>query len=375
MLRLGLVINPIAGIGGPLALKGSDGVVRKALAQGGKCLANLRAGVTLEQLHPFSKQIQWFTAPGSMGAECLYQHGFESVIVGQLARDQTTAQDTEDFAKALVASSVDLLLFVGGDGTARNIVNAVGSHQLVLGIPAGVKMHSACYAISPQAAARVIAEFMNPMPVSASLQEVRDIDENALRNGLINASYYGDLLVPNNQRYVQQVKNSGELNDDEMKAEIAAGVVDDMDMETLYLVGAGTTPQAIMNELGLENTLLGVDVVFGRQLLMKDATALQLLSLMDRYPNHPKKIILTPTGNQGHIFGRGNQQISVSLLKKVSRENLLVVITPAKLAQINNRPLLIDSGDAELDKAWSFWLPIIIGYRQVAMYPLACGQD
>jgi len=395
-LRLGLVVNPLAGIGGPLGLKGSDGdtIVEKAISLGAQCLANQRVQVALLQLQDYKDEIEWFSAPGIMGEASLVECGFLPTVVGVLENDKTTARDTQYFTKALIEKKLDLLLFAGGDGTARNIFDAIshepnvdeaniyktnaykksGHRQLVLGIPAGVKMHSGVYAISPQAAARIVLEFLASKPVSISVQEVRDIDEEKLRAGKINSQYYGELLVPNDDRYVQQVKNSGELDESAMQIEIATGIIDEMDNEALYIIGAGTTPKALMDELGLANTLLGVDVILGRELIASDIGAPELLSLLERYPYHPTKIVMTATGGQGHIIGRGNQQLSSVLLKKVGKDNICLVITPNKLAALNGRPLLMDSGDLVLDCEWSGWISIITGYQEYTTYPLSSGE-
>lgn len=380
-LRIGLLINPLAGIGGPLALKGSDGdeIVSKALSAGAECLSSQRAEVALSQLSNFSNDIEWFTAPSSMGEHCLKRCGFSFTVVGELSQEKTTAEDTQRIAKELVEQKIDLLLFAGGDGTARNLVDAIaydviGQQQLVLGIPAGVKMHSGVYAISPQAAARVVQEFLQKKPVSISLQEVRDIDESLLREGQVNSKYYGELMVPNDERYVQQVKNSGELDDSAMQMEIAAGIVDQMDNDTVYIVGAGTTPKAVMDELALPNTLLGVDIILGRELIASDLSAAELLDILARYPYHPIQLIMTATGGQGHIIGRGNQQLSSVLLNKIGKDNILLLLTPNKLAALNGRPLLMDSGDKELDRQWQGWIPIITGYQQQSTYPLYSGE-
>jgi predicted polyphosphate/ATP-dependent NAD kinase len=376
-LRIGLLLNPFAGIGGPLALKGSDGdeLVHLALAQGAELKAPQRLQQCLQLLLPYKEQISWYSAPDSMGELCLREAGFSPTVIGALPNKNTNAQDTFNQALKICAQTIDLLLFVGGDGTARIIFDAVGSEQLVLGIPAGVKMHSGVFAVSPQAAARLLQQFLNAKPVSVSCQEVRDIDEQQLRAGKINSRYYGELLVPNDNRYVQQVKNSGELDDAAMQLDIAAGIVDELDNETIYIVGAGTTPQAVMNELGLPNTLLGVDVVLGRQLIATNVTANALLALVDTHPYHPVKIIITATGNQGYIIGRGNQQLSPSLLQKVGKENILLLVTPNKLANFSGRPLLIDSGDPDLDAQWAGWIKVIAGYRQELVYPLSCGME
>ena len=379
MLKIGLLVNPYAGIGGPMALKGSDGVdVPSVLANGGHCLAAERAGVALDGLQAYMDDICWYAAPGIMGADILRDHGFAYESVGTIQTDMTTAADTERLAIDLIHKGVDILLFVGGDGTARNMVNSLSSSghqkQLVLGIPAGVKMHSGVYTVSPQAAVRLLVALIQQEPVSTAYQEVRDIDEEALRAGKLNSRYYGELCVPNDERYIQQVKNTGRQNEEEVQSEIAASIVDNMEADTLYIVGCGTTPKAVMDELGLPNTLLGVDLVLGRELLAADVTAPELLAWLERYPHHLVVLLITAIGGQGHIIGRGNQQISADVLKRVGKANTVVLMTPSKLAELEKRPLFIDSGDIDIDQQWAGWVTVHTGYQHSAVYPLSCGE-
>ncbi len=379
MLTIGFLLNPYAGIGGPMALKGSDNLdIDKLLQKGGECLASRRAAMAIEGLQPLSSDIRWITAPTVMGEDLLSEQGFSFEVVGHLDGERTSAADTESFIQLLVQQGVDLLLFVGGDGTARNVVNALGScgheQQLSLGVPAGVKMHSGVYTVSPKAATTVLSSLIKQEPVSTALQEVRDIDEQALREGKLNSRYYGELLVPNDHRYVQQVKNTCRQNEEELQLDIAAGVVDDMEDDTLYIVGCGTTPKAVMDELGLENTLLGIDVVLGRQCIAEDVTAAQLQGLLEQYPYHNVKLLITAIGGQGHIIGRGNQQLSADVLLRIGKDNTLVLLTPTKLEEFEQRPLLIDSGDAALDQQWSGLIKLYTGYQQTVVYPLNGGQ-
>jgi predicted polyphosphate/ATP-dependent NAD kinase len=379
MLTIGLLINPYAGIGGPMALKGSDNVdVASLLAAGAQCLATKRAGITLAGLEAVNASIQWLAAPSNMGESLLRQCGYSVQVVGELKAElqaeKTCAKDTERLALQLAEAGVDLLLFVGGDGTAANVFNGLQAggqnQQLVLGIPAGVKMHSGVYTISPQAAAEIITALIQQEPVSTAVQEVRDIDEQALRAGKLNSRYHGELLVPNDLRYVQQVKNTTRLNEEALQLEIAAGIVDDMDNETLYIIGCGTTPKAIMDELGLPNTLLGIDVILGRELIAMDVTAIQLEALLDQYTYHSVNLLITAIGGQGHIIGRGNQQLSAKVLSKIGKQNTRVLLTPRKLAEFEQRPLLMDSGDSSLDQQWAGLMTIYTGYQQTAVYPL-----
>jgi predicted polyphosphate/ATP-dependent NAD kinase len=378
MLRLGLLINPYAGIGGSMALKGSDHVdIPRLIAQGGQCLAEKRVATLLCGLRPYQADIQWLAAPSIMGAAVLTKSEFSVQVVGSLNTAVSSAEDTERLAVALVDAGVDLLLFVGGDGTARNIVNGLRAagyeQQLVLGIPAGVKMHSGVYTVSPQAAIPIVASLVHGEPVSTAIQEVRDIDEEALRQGQLNSRYYGELRVPNDSRYVQQVKNTALPNEQASQLEIAAGIVDEMDNDTLYLIGCGTTPKAIMDELNLPNSLLGIDVLLGRTLIATDVTAIELEALLSQYPYHSVVLLITAIGGQGHIIGRGNQQLSSAVLARVGKHNTRVLIAPTKLAEFEQRPLLIDSGDPVLDQQWSGLITLYTGYQQTVVYPLSNG--
>ncbi len=378
MLTIGFILNPYAGIGGALAMKGSDHInIQQVLAGELECVSADRAGITLKGLQVVKEHIRWLSAPALMGEDVLRHHGFTYEVIGDISDRQTSAGDTERLVKLLLAEKIDLLLFVGGDGTARNVVNALAeSHypdQLTLGIPAGVKMHSGVYTVSPQAATAVINGLASGEPVSTSLEEVRDIDEQALREGRLNSRYYGELWVPNDDRYVQQVKNTSRPDEVALQMEIAAHIVDDMDDETLYIIGCGSTPKAVMDELHLPNTLLGVDVVLGRELLAMDVTAHALETLLEQYPFHPVKLLVTAIGGQGHIIGRGNQQLSTTVLQRAGKSGICVLITPNKLAEFEQRPLLIDSGDPSLDQQWSGLITIYTGYQQTSVYPLSGG--
>ncbi len=378
--RIGLLINPLAGLGGPSALKGSDGkaIVAQALAAGTVALAQQRAAVALQALSDYLPDIHCYCAPGPMGADVARACGFDVSIVGELTSNTTSATDTKRLAGALVATGIDCLVFVGGDGTARDIYHAIGSGQLALGIPAGGKMHSGVYAISPQAAARVLGSLVRGEPVSVSLCEVRDIDEYALRDGRILSQYYGELLVPNDNRYVQQVKNSGRLSEVSCQEDIAATLIDALDAttetETLYVVGPGTTTLAFLVLQGLEGTLLGVDLVRNGQCIACDVDAHTLGAHLTEHTGAVVALI-TATGGQGHIIGRGNQQITAAHWHTIGRENLRVLITPSKLGELAGRPLLMDSGDPLLDRQWSGLIPVLTGYQQSVMYPLSCGDE
>lgn len=364
--RLGLLINPLAGLGGSVALKGSDGTAEQALALGAEPKAELRTLQALDVLKGLPVEI--ITYPGEMGENAARLAGFNPRVVGSITAGKTTAQDTEAAAVALTEQGIDLLLFAGGDGTARNICAVLPEGCPVLGVPAGVKIHSGVYAVTPKAAGEIVAMLVKGELVTLGEQEVRDIDEDAFRQGQVRARYYGELSVPQEHRYLQHVKNGGKESEELVLADMAAEVIERMEPNVRYIMGSGSTVQAIMDELGLENTLLGVDVIEDQQLIARDCTAQQLLELTQDYP---AKIILTVIGGQGHILGRGNQQLSPALIERIGKDNLWVVATKTKLAQLEGRPLIVDSGSPVLDKALAGLIPVITGYRDAVLYRIA----
>jgi predicted polyphosphate/ATP-dependent NAD kinase len=314
-------------------------------------------------------QVEIITYPEEMGEDLARSLGFSVHVVGNIQSGKTTAEDTERAVVELMNEGIDLLLFAGGDGTARNICNALPENFPVLGIPAGVKIHSGVYAVTPKAAGEVVAMLVRGELVTLAEQEVRDIDETAFREGRVRAKYYGELLVPMEHRYIQQVKNGGNKEDESLVlADIAADIVEKMEPDTRYIMGSGSTVAAIMEELGLQNTLLGVDVVENGELIASDCTAQTLLELTEGFK---AKIVVTIIGGQGHILGRGNQQLSPVLIKRLGRENMLVVATKTKLSQLQGRPLIVDTGDDALDKSLAGLIPVVTGYHDAVLYRIA----
>lgn len=369
--KIGLIINPLAGIGGAVGLKGSDGakIVAQALELGAERRALMRTEQVLRKLLPYKERLKIVAAPGEMGADLCRQLQFDYTVAGELSGEQrTTAQDTENCAKVIVAEKVNLLVFAGGDGTARNIVNAVPREQLCLGIPAGVKIHSGVYAVNVHGAVEIIEQLITGQLVSVAESEVRDIDEEAFRLGTVQAKYYGELLTPVEHRYLQHVKCGGREVEALVLQDIADYVIELMDEETLYIIGPGTTTRAIMEALDLPNTLLGVDVIQGRRLLANDVNEQQLLNLTE---NESCKIIVTLIGGQGHILGRGNHQISPNVLRRVGLENLLVISPKSKLQELEGRPLLVDTYDEQLNVSLAGLIEVITGYEDRVAYQVS----
>ena len=364
--KLGLIVNPVAGLGGSVALKGSDGeeTAAKAIALGAEPKSNSRTKAALEVLIPHQSNITIYTVNDEMGEQTAKALGFNTQVVYQ-SNSPTTSDDTEAAARLLQQQGVDLILFAGGDGTARNICHAVEDSVPVLGIPAGCKIHSGVYAITPKAAGRVVEMLVKGELVTLSDADVMDIDEVAFRQGTVKAKRYGEMQVPGEVRYVQAVKNGGKETDELVLADIAAYVVSEMDADTLYVMGSGSTVGAVMEEMGLENTLLGVDLVEDQALVGQDLTAQQLLELTS---GRETKLVITLIGGQGHIFGRGNQQLSPALIKAIGRDNIIVVATKTKLQALNGRPLICDTGDSKLDDELSGYIRVTSGFNDHIMY-------
>ncbi|MBU2966369.1 ATP-NAD kinase family protein [Amphritea sp. 2_MG-2023] len=368
MFRLGLIVNPLAGVGGSVALKGSDGdaTAQKALSMGAEPKANLRTQQALAALAGLD--IELLTYPGEMGEDCARLAGFEPRVIGSITAGQTRAEDTERAAQAMAAQGVDLILFAGGDGTARNICHAIGDSTPVLGVPAGVKIHSGVYAVTPKAAGEVVAMLVRGELVTLADQEVRDIDEAAFREGRVRAKYYGELLVPEEGRFLQHVKHGGREVEELVLDDIAADFAENMQDDVRYIMGSGSTVQALMDNLGLENTLLGVDLIENGELIGQDLTAHQLLDMTAGFDT---KLVITVIGGQGHIIGRGNQQLSPELLRRLGRENIIVVATKSKIKALEGRPLIVDSGDLELNHQLAGLIRVVTGYRDAILYRVA----
>jgi predicted polyphosphate/ATP-dependent NAD kinase len=371
-LRIGLIVNPLAGMGGPLALKGSDGEAIRTYASSldreelTRSMERLQR--TLASLEPVAAECEIVTCAGAMGQQALEATSFDFRLIGDSPTGLSTGADTCRYAQAIRDTGVDILVFVGGDGTARDVFDAVGGNFPVLGVPAGVKMHSGVFAVSPEAAGELLAELSTGGLVGLSLQEVRDIDEEAFRHDTVRSRFYGEMLVPGEGRYLQHTKVGGRESPELVAADIAAWIVEEMEPGCNYLVGPGSTTAAIMQELNLPNTLLGVDIVRDGKLLVADANAQQLL---DAARATQSRIIVTVIGGQGHVFGRGNQQFSPAVIRAVGLENITIVAAKSKIAGLDERPLLVDTNDPLLDKALTGFRPIITGYRDQILYRLA----
>ena len=377
MFKLGLVINPIAGMGGSVGLKGTDGTdaLLRARVLGALPAAQRRAGDALAVIAAAMPTAHIVAAPCAMGADAARAAGFEPTVVDVGASDAsaTTAEHTRRAVREMARLGVDLLLFAGGDGTARDVCNAMSTAAQsipALGIPAGVKMHSAVFALTPRRAGETAARFISGDARNTAEREVMDIDEDAFRQGAVSAALYGYLSVPQDGDAVQSTKAGGAAGDehDAMQG-IAAQIVGDMQADTLYIIGPGTTTRAIADALGIGKTLLGVDVALNGRLVAADANEAELLRLTQ---DTPAKIVVGVIGGQGYIFGRGNQQLSARLIRRVGARNIIVAATRRKLLALGGKPLRVDTGDGALDDALSGYIGVVTGLRETHTYRVAC---
>lgn len=352
-------------MGGRVGLKGTDGqeILQKAIRLAAKPVAPLRATETLKIVVSVKTSFDLLTYPFEMGADVARNCGLKPTVLGSIRSGRTTAADTHNAALELMESHVDLVLFAGGDGTARDICKAVDQRVPVLGIPAGVKIHSGVFAVNPKKAGELTLKFLQSDTLLREA-EVMDVDEVAFRDGRVSARLYGYLQVPYEREFIQPVKSGSAtvLSEQMGQGLIAEYVAENMEANGYYVLGPGTTVKAVADKLGVSKTLLGVDVVRNGKTVALDVNENQLLQLITR---QKVKIIVSPIGGQGFIFGRGNQQISSIVIREVGLKNIIVIATRNKLASVGyGRPLLVDTGDEELDKTLSRYIRVVTGYKE-----------
>lgn len=368
-MRLGLVVNPIAGMGGRLAFKGSDdaALVAAARERGETLVAPARATEALRPLAALDTGLEILAYAGEMGEQEAFGARLEPAVVGAIG-PLTSAQDTRAAAAEMADREVDLLLFAGGDGTAVDIFEAIGERVPVLGIPAGVKMHSAVFAVNPRSAGELAVQLAQDGVRRLRRAEVMDVDETLLRAGSVSARLHGFLNVPDERRHLQSAKARSLGSEARAQEEIAHHLIDNVLGEDTWLIGPGTTTGAVLALLGLEKTLLGVEVIRAGACLLADADERALLGLLE---SEDAGIVVTPVGGQGFLFGRGNQQLSAAVLEKVDREGIVVIATEAKIARLGGAPLRVDTGDPAIDASLAGYTRVVVGYNREIVYPVA----
>ena len=368
MRLLGLIVNPVAGMGGSVGLKGTDGeIIKDAIKLGAKPIVPNRVEVFLSHLKS-KDEFCLLVAPGKMGEELVRGKRVKYKVIGHI-QQQTTAEDTKRIAKLMLEEQIELLIFCGGDGTAIDIFDAIKLKIPVVAIPSGVKMFSSVFALNPKAAAQIVDKYIGET-TDTQEKEILDIDEDAFRDNRLVSKLYGYLKVPKVQNLIQNAKDSSKIGRtiDENKYEIAQQIIETMEKDSLYLLGPGTTVKSITDQLNLDKTLLGVDAIYNKFLVGEDLNENGIIELLDKYQK--VKIIVTPIGGQGFVFGRGNKQFTPKILRRVGKNNIIIIGTEDKIKSL--KCLRVDTGDNETDKMLEGLTKVIIGYKEELICKIDC---
>lgn len=355
---LGLVVNPFAGMGGSVGLKGTDGeeIVKEAVRRGASPHANDKAVGALTLLSTILPGLQILTASGAMGEDAACNAGFRPMVLHRPQQGESTGDDTIAAASAMADRGVDLLLFVGGDGTARDVLTAVDDRVPILGVPAGVKMHSAVFATNPNNAGLLAGLHLTRNPSAIVREaEVMDLDEAAFREDRLSARLFGYAKSPFERRLSQNAKAGAGPGEDAALDAVARQVAAAMQTGRLYILGPGTTTRRVSHALGLPSTLLGVDAVLDGKAIGLDLDECALLQLMQ---HGETQIIVGVLGGQGSLFGRGNQQISAEVIRRTGRDRITVIASIEKLIALGGAPLHVDTGDEEIDALLSGYIRV-----------------
>lgn len=362
MAKLGFLINPIAGMGGAVGLKGTDGqkTLGEAVRRGAKPVALERGARFLKEVKRRDKGLELVVAPGAMGEDLANMIDLHYESIGRIGKT-TTSRDTVRIVHLMRRKKVNLIVFCGGDGTARDFLEGVSSETPVLGVPAGVKIFSSVFSINPTAAAETATAFLAGS-ISTKLGEVVDVDESAYRKNLLSVKLFGHLVIPDSGSLMQGLKSPSYTEENIDLDSGAEYIVEEMIPDVAYVLGPGSTVERIASRLKVKKTLLGVDVVRGDgTLLGRDMDEKALLKIVNK---SPAKIIVSPIGGQGFLFGRGNQQISPAVIRSVGVENMVIVAARSKIEALHPRRLLVDSGDEEVDQKLRGYARVITAYKE-----------
>ncbi len=367
---IGFIINPISGMGGSVGLKGTDGehILQQAIDLGAEPNAINRAREFLKELESIKSRLKFITCPDNMGALILKELNFEyEIVIHPLFNDKeaiisTKAEHTIVAAEQMKKSGdLKLLVFFGGDGTARDIIKAIDKDLPCLGIPTGVKIYSSVFSLNPRIAASIVMQFLwDEIPLKES--EVLDIDEEEYRKGNLVSKLYGYLLTPFNPDLTQQSKMSTPDSDLNNQERIAKRIIEDLEKDTFYLLGPGTTTKTIADLLHQKKTVLGIDLLLNGKIVDLD---LNERSILGHINGKKVKIITSLIGRQGFLFGRGNLQFTPQILKKIGPENITIIATKFKLMNILDQILRIDTRDPELDEELKGLYRVIVDYDEL----------
>ncbi|MBN17166.1 MAG: ATP-NAD kinase [Euryarchaeota archaeon] len=367
--RIGMIVNPDAGLGGRLGFKGSDGRADEARAAGAEDRSGPRMMLALQRCHDRLEDVEILTCSGNMGSNwCPIDH---TVIFETPKR--TSAQTTQEAVKSLCDSDIELLLYAGGDGTTRDIVEALSDPDLpIIGVPGGVKMHSGCFAASPNAAAEVLIAWLEGDLLLART-EVMDLDEEVYRQGRWSVRMYGEAMMPASPRWMQGAKMRVQATEEDEVLEALGDHIREVfveDSERLVIWGSGGTLRTIGEGIGFAPTLLGIDATIGGKQIGTDLNEESLLKLISNHKGECT-LLVSPMGGQGFLLGRGNLQLSPDVLRAIGIEAVMGVVTPAKMLTVNQ--LRIDTGDTNLDAEFQTkkYLKVLQGYRTTRLLRVA----
>lgn len=431
---IGVLVNPVAGVGGSAGLSGSDGadIQQLALNLGAKPRATSRMVLALGELAARQPGLTVLTAGGSMGEDAVREAGLEATVVYRAACDRataaetavpgatapgatapeataqettapettavtTTAADTRAAVAALVEGGATLVLFAGGDGTARDVAAALSNLALAhpdvitstgaetvaaLGVPSGVKMYSGVFAVAPRAAGSTAAAWIDGT-VPTILRDVLDIDEEALRVERVAARLFGSMRVPVIAGRTQARKSSTLAGEHQAILAAARGAVNQLDEHGTYAIGPGGTMQEVARLLGYAKGPLGVDIVRPADLaaalaageapepLMRNASEREIARFARR---GGLKLVVSIIGGQGFVLGRGNQQLGREVLSKLEPGDLIVVAPDQKLIDLRGQPLLIDTGDDEIDTRFTGIVRVVTGVATHSLYRMRASD-
>lgn len=366
MMKVGFLINPIAGMGGKVGLKGTDGVYRKAVELGAEPIAKDRAEKALEKM---KNHHEWFTAAGIMGENSIKKFFPDDEInmVYEVPEDEigeTEAGDTHEAVRSFLEEDVELIIFCGGDGTARDVFEEVEDEVPILGIPAGVKMHSGVFGINPEASARLFNDWVEG-EADIGTVEIMDLDEERYREGEWEIKLHGEALSIYEPHYIQLGKQSyRSVKEEDMKFDIARYIIEEMEHhpDHIFVLGPGSTTAKIQKNLGLEYTILGVDILKNKEIVDLDVAEKEILKASEDAEG--MKIAVSVIGNQGFFLGRGNQQISPKVVRKAGLTNIYILATPTKLKKTPH--IRADTGDEELDREIKEkgYMKVVQGFRE-----------
>jgi len=376
MTRIGVLVNPDAGLGGKLGLKGSDGQAEIARSMG----AEDRSGPRMEKMLTYftsidrTQNIEWITSDGRMGSDWFPNKFNYKIEFHHQSKGKTSASDTSDAVKILLESNIDILIYGGGDGTTRDIVSNLqkfGQPELpIIGVPSGVKMHSGCFATSPKAAAEVLSSWIRG-DLLVSNTEVLDLDEEKYRQGKWIVRLYAEAMTPNSPKWMQ---GSKELIQTDSEEEIIQGISEHISEslvqeDSMIIWGSGGTLRTIGEILGFNLTTLGIDISIGKSQIASDLNEQQITEYIQNHSG-PISLLLSPMGGQGFLIGRGNLQLSPIVITMIGIDNILGIVTPSKLLSV--RKLRIDTGDDDLDNQFSElkYMKVIQGFRTTRILPI-----